>query len=95
MSVTLEEVQGVASLARLEFTIEEQEVLTGELNNILRYVEQLNKLDTDAVEPTSHVLPLVNAFREDQSEIFSVSNEFLSNAPDRDGSQYRVPRIIE
>jgi|TARA_B100001094_G_C18066273_1_gene737641 aspartyl-tRNA(Asn)/glutamyl-tRNA(Gln) amidotransferase subunit C len=95
MLVTLEEVRAVASLARLEFTIEEQQILTGELNDILVYVEQLNELDTDAVEPTSHVLPVVNAFREDRSEIYSVSNEFLSNAPSRDGSQYKVPRIIE
>lgn len=95
MTVTIEEVQGVASLARLEFTNEEQLVLIEDLNDILRYVEQLNELDTDAVEPTSHVLPLANAFREDQSKIFSISNEFLGNAPDRDGSQYKVPRIID
>ena len=95
MSVTLEEVRTVASLARLEFTIEEQKVLTGELNDILRYVEQLNKLCTDTTEPTSHVLPLVNAFREDDSEIFSVSTELTKNAPDKDGAQYKVPRIIE
>ena len=95
MSVTLEEVQAVASLARLEFTSEEQQVLTGELNDILRYVEQLNKLYTDTIEPTSHVLPLVNAFREDYSEIFSVSTELTKNAPDKDGAHYKVPRIIE
>ena len=95
MTVTIEKVQGVASLARLEFTNDEQQVLIEDLNNILRYVEQLNELDTDGVEPTSHVLPLANAFREDQSNMFSISNEFLGNAPDRDGSQYKVPRIID
>ncbi|MEE3233635.1 MAG: Asp-tRNA(Asn)/Glu-tRNA(Gln) amidotransferase subunit GatC [Candidatus Latescibacterota bacterium] len=95
MSVTLDEVRAVASLARLEFTSEEQQVLIGELNDILRYVEQLNELDTDKIEPTSHVLPLFNAFRGDHSEVFSVSTELTKNAPDTDGPLYKVPRIID
>ena len=95
MSVTIEDVQAVASLARLQFTDEEQEVLTGELNAILRFVGCLNELNTDMVEPTSHVLPVVNAFREDEISVFSAPTEMARNASDSNGSHYKVPRIID
>ena len=95
MSVTIEDVQAVASLAWLQFTDEEQQVLTGEFNTILRFVGCLNKLNTDMVEPTSHVLPVVNAFREDEISFFSAPTEMARNAPDSNESHYKVPRIID
>ena len=71
MAVTIEEVHGVAELARLRFSPAEEERLAGELNRILRYMDTLNELDTTGVEPTSHVLPLANAFRHDEAASFS------------------------
>jgi aspartyl-tRNA(Asn)/glutamyl-tRNA(Gln) amidotransferase subunit C len=95
MAVTINDVRSVAALARLRFTPEEEEVLTGELNGILEYVEKLNELDTEGVETTSHVLPMVNAFRKDEAEPFSSLDGLKASAPSIQDGYFRVPRIID
>ena len=95
MAVTAEDVRGVAALARLRFSQEEQEVLTGELNVILAYMEKLEQLDTEGVEPTSHVLPMVNAFRADAVEEFDALDQLKAAAPDQQEGYFKVPRIID
>src|SRR5208337_4053558 len=66
MALTREEVLHVAELARLSLSPEEIELFTGQLNDILEYVEKLQELDTSGVAPLAHVIPLGNVFREDQ-----------------------------
>ena len=95
MAVTINDVRTVAALARLRFSEEEERVLMGKLNGILKYTEKLNELDTEEVEPTSHVLPMVNAFRPDEAVQFPSPEVLRSIAPDRHGAHYRVPRIID
>lgn len=95
MAVTLEIVRQVAALARLEFSPQEEERLTRELNRILEYMEKLGELDTTQVEPTSHVMPLANTFRPDQAEIFPGIAALLAPADPRDEGYFRVPRIID
>ncbi len=95
MAVTINDVRVVAGLARLRFSEGEERVLTGELNGILSYMEKLNELDTEDVEPTSHVLPMANAFRRDEPELFPSLAELRSIAPDRQGDYFKVPRIID
>ena len=94
MAVTIKDVEYVASLAKLEFTTEEKERLTHELNEILLYVEQLNKLDTANVEPLSHVIELNNAFREDAVRPSIPAGEALKNAPSKDEKFFKVPKVI-
>ena len=95
MAVTVEEVRGVAALARLSFSPADEERLTGELNCILQYMDRLNELDTEGVEPTSHVLPLANAFRPDEVDPSPAVADILAAAPQRQESYFKVPRIID
>ena len=95
MAVTVDDVRRVAGLARLQFSSEEEEKLVVELNRILQYMEKLNELDTDGVEPTSHVVPMVNAFRSDVVEVFPHIAELLEQAPETKEHYYKVPRILD
>ncbi|WP_219839037.1 Asp-tRNA(Asn)/Glu-tRNA(Gln) amidotransferase subunit GatC [Paenibacillus sp. R14(2021)] len=95
MSITIKDVEHVANLARLELSEQEKEQFAGQLNAILKYAEKLNELETDDVEPTSHVLPVHNVMREDVIRE-SVSNETaLRNAPDDEDGQFKVPAVLE
>ncbi len=85
----------LARLARLALTEEEKHLYSGQLANILGYMETLNGLDTSGIEPTSHVLSLSNVMRDDASVPSLDREDALRNAPDRTDRYYRVPKIIE
>jgi aspartyl-tRNA(Asn)/glutamyl-tRNA(Gln) amidotransferase subunit C len=89
------DVEHVARLARLALTDAELEKMREQLNGILAYIEKLNALDTQNVEPTSHAVPMVNVMRDDEERPCLPRDEALANAPDRAGDFFRVPRIIE
>lgn len=93
--ITMDEVKYVANLARLAITEEEAETLTNELDAIISFAEQLNELDTENVEPTSHVLDMKNIFREDVAKPGLPVEEVVKNAPDHENGQIKVPAIIE
>lgn len=93
--ITRREVEHVARLARLELSEEEKDVMTAQLDRILGYVDKLKELDTSQVEPTSHVIPMVNVMREDEVKPSLSPDDALANAPDRETPYFRVPRIIE
>ncbi|MBZ0159755.1 Asp-tRNA(Asn)/Glu-tRNA(Gln) amidotransferase subunit GatC [Candidatus Methylomirabilis sp.] len=95
MKITMQEVEHVARLARLELTAEEKERMQAQLDSILSYIDKLSELDTTAVEPTSHILPMINVFREDEVVPSLSQEEALANAPDRHDLFFRVPRILE
>ena len=95
MKITLEQVRHVAELARLDLVPAEEERLTGQLNAILEYMSQLSEVDTDGVEPTSHVLPLTNVMRDDGPRDCLPTAEALANAPDAEQGHFAVPKIIE
>jgi aspartyl-tRNA(Asn)/glutamyl-tRNA(Gln) amidotransferase subunit C len=95
MKITMKEVEHVARLARLELTDEEKERMRAQLDSILSYIDKLNELDTSAVEPTSHMLPMMNVFRDDEVRPSLSQEETLANAPDRQDLFFRVPRILE
>jgi aspartyl-tRNA(Asn)/glutamyl-tRNA(Gln) amidotransferase subunit C len=95
MKIGAEEVERVAVLARLRLTAAEKSQLTRQLDNILEYMEKLNQLDTMGVEPFTHPLATANALREDAVTNQSDPEALLANAPDRDGTFFKVPKIIE
>jgi len=95
MKISKEEIEHIAMLARLSLSGEEKELFGSQLSSILDYMDKLNELDTDAVEPTSHVLLLSNVMRDDILGISIPREEALMNAPDHTEKFYRVPKIIE
>jgi aspartyl-tRNA(Asn)/glutamyl-tRNA(Gln) amidotransferase subunit C len=94
MSVTIKEVEHIAALARLQFSDEEKEKFTHQLNDILQYIEKLNELDTSKVEPLSHVIELSNVFREDVEKPSISAEEALKNAPAKVDTLFKVPKVI-
>ncbi len=94
MSVTIKDVAYIAELARLRFTPEEQEKMTREMNMILHYVEKLNQVDTEGVEPLSGIHDLSNVLREDVERPSLSNAEALKNAPDRQDRFFKVPKVI-
>jgi aspartyl-tRNA(Asn)/glutamyl-tRNA(Gln) amidotransferase subunit C len=90
-----EEIEHIAMLARLSLTEEEKELFGAQLSSILDYMEKLNELDTEHIEPTSHVLSISNIMREDATRDSIPREDALSNAPDRTDKFYRVPKIID
>lgn len=94
MSVTKKDVEHIAKLARLEFSEEEKEKFTRQFNDILSYIEQLNKLDTSKVEPLSHVIELNNVFRTDEVKPGLTPDQALMNAPAKTDKFFKVPKVI-
>ena len=95
MKITRAEVEHVGRLARLALSEEEHDSLTGDMDAILDYVEQLNALDTDGIVPTAHAVPMENAFRPDEIRPSFTPDQALSNAPDVADNSFRVNRVIE
>ena len=93
--LTMQEVEHVALLARLELTPAEKNKLTEELNVILEHFEQLQQVDTSGVEPTSHAIPMQNVFREDEVRPSLPRDVILAEAPDARHEFFVVPRIVE
>jgi aspartyl-tRNA(Asn)/glutamyl-tRNA(Gln) amidotransferase subunit C len=87
-------VDHVVKLCRIHLADEERKKFTEQLNQILAYMDKLNELSTEDVEPTSHVVALENVLRKDESSPSLSSEKALANAPDRHGEYFKVPRII-
>jgi aspartyl-tRNA(Asn)/glutamyl-tRNA(Gln) amidotransferase subunit C len=89
------DIEKVAKLARLELSEKEKNTLGNQLEQILIYMEQLNRIDTTGVEPTSHAIPIQNAFREDDTRPSFSREDVLGIAPEEEDGHFKVPRIIE
>jgi aspartyl-tRNA(Asn)/glutamyl-tRNA(Gln) amidotransferase subunit C len=93
--INLEQVRHVARLARLELSPAEEQSLQADLSAILSYVDKLNELNTEEVEPTIQVGDPGTPMRDDEITNRSAPDEMLANAPGRAGSLFKVPKIIE
>jgi aspartyl-tRNA(Asn)/glutamyl-tRNA(Gln) amidotransferase subunit C len=94
MALTRDEVLHVATLARLSLLPDEIELFTRQLNDILAYMEKLQELDTEKVEPLAHVIPVFNVFREDKVREGLEREAALDNAPGQEDGAFLVPRVI-
>lgn len=95
MKITKEQVLHVADLARLKLTEEEQEQMTKDLESIINFADELNKLDIENINPTAHVIPIQNVFRKDEAKQSFDREELLKNAPNSQNGCYSVPKIVE
>lgn len=95
MTITEETVLSIARLARLQVSEQEAKAFAPQLNDILTYAEQLQQVDLDGTEPTSHPFTTENVFREDVPRPSLAREVALACAPDSDGEQVRVPAVLE
>jgi aspartyl-tRNA(Asn)/glutamyl-tRNA(Gln) amidotransferase subunit C len=95
MTITEETIQYVAALAKLTVSDEEKKKVAKDLDGILDYIETMNKLDTDGIEPMSHVLPVKNVFREDIVTNQENREQLLKNAPKQKDGTFAVPKTVE
>ncbi len=91
--ITIKDVEHVAKLARLELTEEEKELYTKQLGDVLKYVDQMNEVDTSDVKPMSHAIDFVNVMREDKVVYEHTKEELMANAPEEENGFFRVPKI--
>jgi aspartyl-tRNA(Asn)/glutamyl-tRNA(Gln) amidotransferase subunit C len=95
MALTRETVMNIAELAKLELSEAEIELYRVQLSAILDYADMLTGLDTDSIPPTASVLPITNAFREDEPRQGLTPQQALANAPDAEANQFRVDAVLE
>ncbi len=95
MKITKELIEYVAHLGRLDLEPQEVDMYTTQIDSILEYMEKLNSLDTTGIEPTSHPVPIECMMRSDVSRPSFTVDESVGNAPERRGSFFKVPPVIE
>ncbi|GAA0362033.1 Asp-tRNA(Asn)/Glu-tRNA(Gln) amidotransferase subunit GatC [Bacillus horti] len=94
-TITKKDVEHVAHLARLELSGEEVQTFTEQLDSILTFAEKLNELDTENVEPTTHVRDITNAVRKDEIRPSLTAEEALKNTEEHKEQQVKVPSVFE
>jgi aspartyl-tRNA(Asn)/glutamyl-tRNA(Gln) amidotransferase subunit C len=95
MSVSKEDVEHIAKLAKLKFDDKQKEKLQGELNKVLEYIDKLNELDLSNVEPLESINDAENVFREDEAKPGVTKEEALKNAPDKTDNFFKVPKVLD
>jgi aspartyl-tRNA(Asn)/glutamyl-tRNA(Gln) amidotransferase subunit C len=95
MEITDRTVDELAHLARLQFEGEEKERIKNDLNRILGFMEKLNELDTEGVEPIIYLSEELNVLRNDEARTTITQQQALKNAPQRDSDYFKVPKVLK
>jgi len=95
MPIKKDAIRYVADLARIGLSQQEEELFAEQLNHILAYMEQLDKLDTKDIEPMSHAVSMGNILRGDTVRSGLSNDDALKNAPEKEEGFFKVPKIIE
>lgn len=95
MEISRELISYLEELGRIRLTEEEKTKTEKDLGAIVGYIDKLNELDTDGVEPLSHAFPYTNVFREDVVTGTDRREEVLSNAPEQKNGCFKVPKAVE
>jgi aspartyl-tRNA(Asn)/glutamyl-tRNA(Gln) amidotransferase subunit C len=94
MAVSKEDVEKIAELAKLKFDEAGKEKMQSELNKILEFIDELDELQLEDVEPMENINDTKNVFREDKVEVWLSTDEALKNAPEKTGKYVKVPRVL-
>lgn len=95
MKIDKQTVEKIAHLARLNFNEGSKEKMTSELNVILEWIDKLNEMDTEGIEPLTNMSMEVNVMREDEVKNEMSHEEALRNAPKKDSNYFRVPKVLD
>lgn len=95
MSVTITDVEKIAALARLKFSEKEKIKLQDDLNKVLGYIDQLNELDLQNIEPIENINETENVLRKDEAIKWLTTEEALKNAPSKTGKFFKVPKVLD
>lgn len=93
--ISEETINYVGILAKLELSAQEKEQAKQDMGNMLDYIDQLNELDTEGVEPMSHIFPVSNVFRDDVVTNGDNREEMIKNAPEEKDGSFKVPKTVE
>ena len=94
MKIDKETVDKLSTLAKLEFENEAKDGIINDLNRVLAFIDKLNELDTQGVEPLVYMTDEVNVMREDEVRVEISQQEALKNAPEKDSDYFRVHKVI-
>lgn len=95
MSVTINDVDKIAKLAKLKFAEDEKIKLQNDLNKILEYIDQLNEINLDKIEPLENINESENVLRKDETVKWLSTEEALKNAPAKTGKFFKVPKVLD
>ena len=89
------QVRHIGHLSRLELSDDEVKRFGEQLSSILAYVDKLNEVNTDGVEPSAHALAVHNVYQEDEIGVSFRTEQAMANAPDHDGTFFKVPKVLD
>ena len=95
MDIDIKQIEQIASLSRIKLTDDEKDIFREQLTDILGYIEKLNELDTDDVQPMAHATSIKNIFREDQQKSSFPRQEILELSPSSANGFFKVPKVLE
>jgi aspartyl-tRNA(Asn)/glutamyl-tRNA(Gln) amidotransferase subunit C len=95
MDIDIKQIEQIASLSRIKLTDDEKDIFQEQLADILGYIEKLNELDTDDVQPMAHATSIKNVFREDQQKSSFPRQEILELSPSSANGFFKVPKVLE
>lgn len=95
MQISLQTIDKLANLSKLHFNDEEKQALQNDLEKMIGFINQLQKVDTTGVEPLQHISESINVLREDELKGTVSREEALLNAPAKDAKFFKVPKVIK
>ena len=95
MDIDIKQIEQIASLSRIKLTEDEKDIFREQLTDILGYIEKLNELDTDDVQPMAYATSIKNVFREDQQKSSFPRQEILELSPSSANGFFKVPKVLE